>query len=233
MRKFLTLAVLFASLNAISQQAAYTDPAQAYNKIVLDNHGNVNEYTRIGAFKVQGTQMLYGGKQTGTVFTSSGTGNNVTLSYDTYYQRLEIMQGAQNVMVKEAKEVDSFNLTIKINEVEQLLKFINAGQWKAGSNFFLQEVVTGGRFRLYKKYTSELGMVSTNYIEPGLRQFDLNYEYYYVDTNAKELKRLKPNINSIIKEFKAVKDVSPLLDKENFNYNPEIAMIKVFNELNK
>jgi hypothetical protein len=233
MRQFLFLSLLLATLNAFSQQAAYTDPAQAYNKIVLDNHGNVNEYTRIGSFKVQGTQMLYGGKQKGTVYTPSGTGNNVTLSYDTYYQRLEILHGEQNVMMKEAKEVDSFSITVKINEAEQQLNFINASQLKPGSNFFLQEVVTGGRFRLYKKYISELGMVSTNYIEPGLRQFDLNYEYYYVDTNAKELKRLKPNINSIVKEFKAMKDVTPLLDKENFNYNPEVAMIKVFVELNK
>jgi hypothetical protein len=220
-------------LNAMSQQAAYTDPAEAYNKIVLDNQNNPSEYTRIGSFKVRGTQMLYGGKQQGAVFTPSGSGTNVTLSYDTYYQQLQIMQGGQNILLKDSKEVDSFNMTIKINEVEQVLNFINASHLKPGSNFFLQRVVSNGRFQLYKKYTSELGFISTNYIEPGLRQFDLNYEYYYVDTNAKEMKRLKPNINAIVKEFKSVKDVSSFLDKENFNYNPEIAMVKVFNELNK
>jgi hypothetical protein len=233
MRRFLFLPFLFCCFNATSQQAAYTDPAEAYVKLVLDNQNNPNEYTRIGTFKVKGTQMLYGGKQQGSVFTPSGSGNNVTLSYDTYYQQLQIAQGGQNILLKDCKEVDSFSMTVKIDEVEQVLNFINASQLKPGSNFFLQKVVPDGRFRLYKKYTSELGYISTNYIEPGLRQFNLNYEYYYIDTAKNELKKLKPNINSIVKEFKQVKDVSPLLDKETFNFNPEAAIVKVFTDLNQ
>ena len=221
-----------SSITTFSQQAAYTDPAQAYLKVVLDNQSNPNEYTRVGSFNVKGTQMLYGGRQSGSVFTKTEKGINVNINYNTYNQQLEIFQNSAQPIIKQCNEVDSFHLVASIKEVSIKLHFYNAALFDANNCFFLQEIVVGERFSLYKKYSSDLGYISTNYIEPGLRQFDLKYEYYYYDKTTKELRKFKHSINAITKEFKKYKDVSSALDPETFNFNPETALINVFSILN-
>lgn len=52
--------VTFISTNVFSQAASYTDPAQAYLRLMLEKGGT--EVVRIGSFKVTGTPYLFGEK---------------------------------------------------------------------------------------------------------------------------------------------------------------------------
>ena len=94
------------------------------------------------------------------------------------------------------------------------------------------ELFTGKRYSLYKRYKSDLGYVSTNYVQSELRQFDLLFDYFYTDTEGKGVKKLKPNVSSIIKEFKSVKDISSVLTNDAFAVNPDDALKKAFDFLN-
>jgi hypothetical protein len=97
---------------------------------------------------------------------------------------------------------------------------------------FLQVMAKGPRFTLYKAYKSTLEIVSSNYVQADLRQFDLNYDYYYTDTQNPGLKKLKKNKDAIRKEFKNVKDLSTFAELENFAQIPDEVLKSVFNVLN-
>jgi hypothetical protein len=74
--------------------------------------------------------------------------------------------------------------------------------------------------------------VSTNYIQSDLRQFTLEYNFYYTDNSTKDFKKLKLSKKKIVDEMKSKIDVSIFLDEEELDKNPEIALKKVFNALN-
>jgi hypothetical protein len=75
--------------------------------------------------------------------------------------------------------------------------------------------------------------VSTNYVQSELRQFDINYDYYYTDAQKPGLKKLKKNGDGIKKEFKTVRDLSVVAELSDYALNPEEVLQKVFMELNK
>jgi hypothetical protein len=75
--------------------------------------------------------------------------------------------------------------------------------------------------------------MTTNYIQAELRQFDISYEYLYKSSSEKSVKKLKASRSAVLKEFKAVKDLSSNFDNEAFVGNPESTLKKVFEELNK
>lgn len=93
-------------------------------------------------------------------------------------------------------------------------------------------VVRGARCNLYKKYTSNLAIVATNYAQSDLRQFELEYAYYYTDTANKILKKIKLNLHSIKTEFSSVKAINSLLPKDDFGQNPENCLKTFFKHLN-
>ena len=98
---------------------------------------------------------------------------------------------------------------------------------------FLLLVQNGDRFKLLKSYKATLDYVSTNYIQSELRQFTLEYTYYYYDAQTKELKKIKLSKKKITDEFKPIMDVSSYLEDDLFNSYPEKAMQLIFAELNK
>ncbi len=112
------------------------------------------------------------------------------------------------------------------------MKFVYGSVLGSADKCYYEEIYTGKRFSVYKRYKSDLGYVSSNYIQSELRQFDLGYEYFYTDTESKVVKKLKPNAGSVIKEFKNIKDLSPVADNDAFTVNPEDALRKIFNYLN-
>jgi hypothetical protein len=97
---------------------------------------------------------------------------------------------------------------------------------------FYQVISTGSKYNLYKGYTAALDIVSTNYIQSDLRQFTLEYNFYYTDNSTKDFKKLKLSKKKIVDEMKSKMDVSIFLDEEELDKNPEIALKKVFNALN-
>ncbi len=213
----------------------WTDPALNHNKLIQQQTGD-GVYKLIGSYKVVGTQFLFGEHHKGDLFSTQAKAYNIFVSYNTYNQEVEFYSTSNpdKPLVKEPGEVDSFTIHQNIElGIANSLKFIYGTHLGTDDKYFFQEVYAGTRFSLYKRYKSELGYVSTNYVQSELRQFDLTFEYYYTDTQKKGVKKLKSNASSVIKEFKEVKDLSGVVTVEDFDTNREAALQKAFEYLNK
>lgn len=216
-----------------SQSKSFSDPAQMYNRLLLEKGNSVS---RIGNFKVNGTPYLFGGQQMGVLFMRGEKAAYAYLSYNTYEQTMEyvVTLNAGQPLLKPTGIIDSF-IIIKNTDLSLLsdLVFVSAKIVNASDNGFYQKVAGGPKFLLLKKYKSDLGIVSTNYIQSDLRQFDLSYEYFYFNAASNELKKLKPNLGFLKKEFKAQTDISAIAGNDDFSYDPENTLIKIFQILNQ
>jgi hypothetical protein len=166
MRKmfFSLLAIILISTTQVySQAASYFDPAQAYLKIMLDNPQSLTQFTRVGTYRVVGTPFLFAGKNTGDIYAKDQQASGANLSYNTFSQQLEIQQGNQTI-IKDANEVDSFTLKVSTENFNGELEFVNAKLYNGPAKIF-QRVLDGEKFILFKKYSSQLVKVSTNYVE--------------------------------------------------------------------
>jgi hypothetical protein len=216
-----------------SQAASYTDPAAAYLKVMLEK-GSEGTYQQIGNFKVIGTSYLFGEKLKGGIFTKTEKSEHVELGYNTNNQTVDVnLNGVQSI-TKKASEVDSFVIYSNNSEFikNDLLFYSSSLVNPKAKDGFYQVVSTGNKFCLFKGYTAALDIVSTNYIQSDLRQFTLEFNFYYVDNTTKEFKKIKLAKKKIVDEFKNKMDVSIFLDEEELEKNPEIALKKVFNALN-
>src|SRR4051794_28622105 len=86
----LFLPVIISS--AFAQALSYTDPATAYARILMEKSGE-GSYRQISNYKVTGSPYLFEEKLSGNIYTPTEKALNVQLSYDTYYQVVEIYQG--------------------------------------------------------------------------------------------------------------------------------------------
>lgn len=216
-----------------AQQASYFDAAQAYNRLVIEK--NNGTYMRINNYKVVGTPYLFGEKNNGDLYAKGENAKNILISYNTFNNEVAFypIVNSNNSLIKDAEQVDSF--VLKPNGSSGLVenaKFISSEALGANDKSFYLLMHEGQNFNLYKKYKSTLGIVSTNYVQSELRQFDLSYEYYYMDNNSKKLKKLKPSNGSLLKEFKEVKDISSILNENNITANPDIVLKAIFASLN-
>ena len=224
------IAISFA-INA--QQLAYVDAAQAYNRLLIEKSGD--SYMRIKNYKVIGSPYLFGQKNKGDLFANGETAFNIELSYNTYNNEIEFYSASnpKQPLTKEVQQVDSFiihkNPGAGINEH---LKFINSKLISDDDKEFYQVIQKGNKFDLYKKYSAQLGIVSTNYIQSELRQFDLNYEYYFLDIKTKELKKIKLTNTWFNKEFSGNTYVTSLLQSDQLKINPEKVLIEIFSVFN-
>jgi hypothetical protein len=213
----------------------WTDPALDHNKL-LQQQNSDGMYKLIGTYKVVGSSYLFGEHNKADMFATEAKAYNIFISYNTYNQEVEFYTTENPVkpLVKEPGEVDSFIIQQNIElGITRNLKFVFGSILGAKDKYYFQEVCTGGRFNMYKRYKSDLGYVSSNYIQSELRQFDLEVEYYYTDTENKGLKKIKPNAYTVIKEFKDIKDLSGVISIDDFTANPEAAFCKAFEYLNK
>ncbi|MEO7922510.1 MAG: hypothetical protein ABIR30_02445 [Chitinophagaceae bacterium] len=218
----------------IPDSRGWTDPALNHNRL-LQQKTSEGAYKLIGPYKVTGTQFLYGEHHKADMFATEAQAFNIFVSYNTYNQEVEFYSTSNpdKALVKEPGEVDSFTIHQDIElEINNPLKFVYGKHLGTNDKFYYQEVYKGERFSLYKRYKSELGIVSNNYIQNDLRQFDLTYEYYYTDTQKKGLKKLKANYSTVIKEFKDVTDLSTSMTSDEFDVNKEAALRKAFEYLN-
>jgi hypothetical protein len=225
--------VLLLKVNSYSQQLAYFDAAQAYNRLLIEK--NSGSYQRIDNYKVIGTSYFLGEKRRADLFAKGETAYNIYISYNTYNQEVEFYSSANpnQPLVKEAKLIDSFEIKQDLtNSVPENIKFVNGSFIGGDLNSFYRLLHAGSRFSLYKKYKSTLGIVTTNYIQSELRQFDLNSEYYYYNQQTMRLEKLKSNLGAVKKEFKTVKDVSTVASQEEFTSNPDSALKTIFAFLN-
>jgi len=229
---FISLFVL-VSVSSGAQAKSYFDAAQMYNRMLLENG---NSLMQVGSFKVKGTPYLYGGRIMGKLFVHDTREAPVYLNYNTYRQTIEysLSLGQNEEFLKPTAVVDSFSILKNTDlQIANDLLFISGKYIFDNKENFYQRVFKGPRFSLFKKYKSDLGIVSTNYIQADLRHFDLSYEYFYLDSAKNELKKIKPNAGFLKKEFKDKIDITSVAGNDDFSYDPENALIKLFQVLNK
>lgn len=225
--------LLLISQLVSSQALSYLDPASAFLRIYLEK-GSEGTYQQIGNFKVIGTSYLFGEKLKGGIYTKTEKSEHVELGYNTYNQSLDVKLNGVQSITKKAAEVDSFIIYANNSEFikNDLLFYSSALVSPKAKDGFYQVISTGSKYNLYKGYTAALDIVSTNYIQSDLRQFTLEYNFYYTDNSTKDFKKLKLSKKKIVDEMKSKMDVSIFLDEEELDKNPEIALKKVFNALN-
>jgi len=195
-------------------------------------------YKLVGAYKVVGTSYLFGEKTKGNIFTPDVKAYNIYLSYNTYNQEVEFYSSSNpdKPLIKEPGTVDSFFINPNAEMgIQQPIKFVYGANLGSSDKAFFKEIYSGKRFSVYKQYHSDLGYVSSNYVQSELRQFDLIYDYYYTESEKKEkgARKLKANVSNIIKEFKEVKDISGALTNAAFTFDQEEALRTAFIYLNQ
>ncbi|NOT51537.1 MAG: hypothetical protein HOP10_09695 [Chitinophagaceae bacterium] len=213
---------------------AWTDPALNHNKLLQQQQGD-GGYRLVGAYKVMGSPFLFGEHHKADMFATEAKAYNIYISYNTYNQEVEFYSTSNpdKPLVKETGTVDSFIIQQNVSiGITSSLKFVYGSVLGVKEKYYFQEVYKGSNYSLYKRYKSDLGYVSSNYIQADLRQFDLLYDYFYSDTTKPGLKKLKTNFSSITKEFKDKKDISPVFTDEEFTANQEAALRKAFEYLN-
>lgn len=220
------LAIVFSYASA--QQQSFTDPAQQYNRLLIEN--NSGKYYQIQNFKVIGTPYLYGGGNDGKVYTAKQSEGNI--NYNTFNQQVEcVTEGKAAPEILDINSADSFLITVKTDMFNGELKFVNASKWNFKNKFFIQEVAKMVNYTLYKKFFSSLEIVTTNYIQSDLRQFQLNFEYYYLENNKLELKKLKTTENGLKSEFSTKKNCIGNFDFSTITYEKENVLKSFFQVL--
>ncbi|HEX6193235.1 MAG TPA: hypothetical protein VFZ42_12760 [Chitinophagaceae bacterium] len=211
----------------------WTDPALNHNRLLRDQLGD-GTYTMIGIYKVKGSPYLFGGKHNSDLFSQKEKAYNIDIRYNTYNQEVEFYSTANSVpLVKVIGEVDSFIIKQDVaNGISNDIKFVYGPLIGSSEKTYFQLVEAGSRYSLYKRYKSDLGYVSENYVQPDLRQFDLLSDYFIVDNETKTVKKLKQNTASINKEFKSIKDVSAIVTSDAFAVNPEETLRKAIQSVN-
>ncbi len=227
--------LIFFCLQGITQALSYTDPAAGYLKIMLEK-GSQGTYQQIGNFKVIGTCYLFGERLNGSAYSDKEKSENVGLSYNMYKQQVDIYPNQSNfAIVKPAEEVDSFVVFKSASQYikEDLCFYSSKLLDDQLPDCFLLLVQNGPRYKLYKSYKATLDYVSTNYIQSELRQFSIDYTYYYYDAKNKALKKIKLSKKKIVDEFASLMDVSEILDHQSISTNPEQALKAIIEQLNK
>jgi hypothetical protein len=225
--------LLFSAIISLGQ-AANSDLALNHNRLIREKTGD-GVYKMIGPYKVVGTSYLFGEKNKGNLFSSAEKAYNIFISYNTYNQEIEFYSTSNpdKPLTKEPGEVDSFFILPSTElGIINPLKFTYGSFIGSNEKSYYQEIYAGKKFSIYKKYKSDLGYVSSNYVQSELRQFDLAFDYYYTDVEKKTIKKIKANASNVIKEFKGIKDLSSVATNDGFSMTPDDAFIKVFEHLN-
>jgi len=222
----------FSSLYGNAQQLSYIDPAQAYNRLVLEKNGGT--FRVIDNYKVTGSPYLYGDMYNGVVSEGKAKGENLSFKYNVYDQTLEILTTAQGkYLIKTAEEIDSFYFKGSPESViVSDLKFISSKKLDAEAKpMFMHPMVIGKKYNLYKSYMVTLGNVSHAYLNSDQRQFDLNADYYYTSTELKALHKVRMTKAWLTKEFKDI-DVDQILKDFKLASQPEMVLNTIFDKLN-
>ena len=213
---------------------AWTDPALNHNRLLQNQVGD-GKLVQIGNFKVKGSPFLYGQKLSGDVFSQTEKAWNIFIGYNTYNQELEFYSTSNpdQPFVKEIGELDSFVIHKNSSRgIEKAIKFVYGKHIGSNEKTYFQEVCGGDNFVFYKKYKSELAIAHDNIGQPDLRQFELSYEYFYLNKKSGKLKKLKNNHSLIVKEFESVTNTASVLIEEAYYINHEESICNAINLMN-
>lgn len=232
-RQLTILSFIVISLQSVAQQGSFFDPAQAYNRLLIEK--NNGGYTQVSNYRVVGTPFLFGDKNVGDVYSSTEKAFNIMLRYNVYNQQVEFTSTSNpnNPLIKEPGTLDSFK--IRKNDIVGLqsnIVFIYGPLLGTKDKNYYQVVSLGPKVNLYKRYTGELGMADGNIVQAELKQFNVVVDYFYTDSSNKNPKKLKVNVGNLKKEFAKMKDITEFLDADLLQTQREFELVKVFNELN-
>jgi len=222
---------MFASLNGKSQALSYSDQAVAYNRLLVEK--NSNTYVRIGNYKVTGTPYLFGENEAGNLYGTSGKLENVKIRYNTYTQEVEGLgeTGTEKVRI-EFTNIDSFSFN-RNGKVHDEVHFIRTAFIDSTAKDFMMVMYVGKTYSLYKKYKSVLAMSTTNIGQVDLRQFELEFDYYYTGPGFYGLKKIKTNDSFLKKTFNDKINMDQFIDQHDKKKRINEFMVELFEALNK
>ncbi len=224
MKIVLTFIMVISCYFVQAQSLSYTDPAAAYNRLMIEK--NNGTYTQIGAYKVQGTKYLYGGKlETDVYIKTRLMAEQVLASYDTYDKKLDVFAANTEARIN-FDNVDSFISKTKNGDK---YKFVHADYVEPKEKGFFLIVASNPNVVLYKYYETQLSIPSENYIDAAAREFSVEYYYYYFDTKLKVLKKMNnTNYKYVVKLLKNNVAESFITNREDYVLNIENSLIKMF-----
>jgi hypothetical protein len=224
MKTLFILFLLCSSGFLKAQSLSYTDPAAAYNRLILEKNSGI--YVQVGTYKVQGTKYLYGGKlETDVYIKTRLLAEQVLASYDTYAKNLDVFAVNTDNKIN-FDNVDSFISNTKTGEK---LKFVAATYVDPSKKGFFQVVTSNSNVILYKYYDSQLTIPTNNYVDASLREFGLEYNYYFYDTKLKNLKKMNnTNYKYVTKLLKNNITEAYIANREDYVLNIETSLIKMF-----
>jgi len=235
MYKFLISGLLFFPycFSANAQSKSFSDPAQMYNRLLLEKD---NLTSKVGNYTVKGTPYLYGGGIKGKLFIHNENAIEVLISYNTYEGALEYANTSTSgsILLQPTVTVDSFLINKNQDlKIDNDLFFVSNKELYSTENGYYQVLYTGEKYGLYKKYKSTLGIVSTNYVQSDLREYQLDVEYYYLNKEVNVLKKLKTSFSSLKKEFKDKMVLDEVVKPDELIAAQESSLILIFQALNK
>ncbi len=193
------------------------------------------EFRTVGSYKVKGNSYLFKGKNVSDIFTTLGYGANMGVVYDTYSQQFGVIQpDGASVINLSLEEVDSFYFKIdKEGHFKGPAMFRNVSRFDASQNKYMQELVNGPKYKVYKHYYAELENASGNIAQSDLKQFEIKSDYYFIDYTArgeKVLVKIKPNLKGLKAYFKSSSSLN-ILDQSGI-LTTEEKLISFFDSLN-
>lgn len=224
---FLFLSVVgMAQSGIITPTVGWVDPVLNHNRLLREQTGE-GVYKLIGPYRVIGSSYFLGDRNKGHIYSTEATAQNIQIGYNTYTQEVEFISPANPTqpLIKSPGEVDSFLiLANKALGLPEDMRFIFGKHVGASEKAYFQELANGSRAGIYKRYKSDVGYVSSNYVQSELRQFDMLFDYFLFNPTTRTLKKVKNNFNSLQKELTALRDVSSVFTTSAYSTNPDQAL---------
>ncbi|RYE57107.1 MAG: hypothetical protein EOP48_06530 [Sphingobacteriales bacterium] len=232
MKKVL-LALLVSSL-AVHASAQDMVIFQSNMRSKAANKFYEEEFRTVGSYQVKGNSYLFKGKNVSDIFTTLGYGVNVGIVFDAYTQQVAVLQPSGTAVINlSLDEVDSFYLKVD-NEgrFKGPAMFRNMSKIDASRQEYMQELVNGTKYKLYKHHYAELENASDNIAQSNLKQFVMKSDWYFVDltTSDRKLIKIKPNLKSLKAYFKTSASL-PILENAG-SLNTEDKVTLFFEALN-
>lgn len=179
------------------------------------------EYRRVGVYKVKGNSYLMKGNNVSDLFSTLGYGTNLALVYDTYTQQVAVMQpDKKSVINLSLDEVDSFYMKVDNDKLlTGPMMFKNMTKIDPSVKSYMQELVQGGKYSLYKSYYADMKNAALDVAQTNLKEFEIRSDFYFVDNSKgadKKVIKIKSNMKSLKEYFKADPDALKILDNAAF-----------------
>jgi hypothetical protein len=215
-----TVCLLNTSIPSIAQGGEIT----VFNSNMRSKAANKfyeEEFRTVGVYRVKGNPYLMKGNNVSDLFSTIGYGANLSLVYDTYTQQVAVMQPDKKSVVNlSLDEVDSFYMKIDNDKVlTGPMMFKNMTKIDPSVKSYMQELVQGGKYSLYKSYYADMKNAAMDVAQTNLKEFEIRSDFYFVDNSKaadRKLVKIKGNLKNLKEYFKAEPEALKILDNDAF-----------------